>query len=633
MLLGNSRNADAVSTGLDTHTANSASLADQGPLLLQALQAYLLPLISTANRQNNSSVQTAQSPEAEKFLAVFQDFVSYIVRSQSNTSQDGIEVEMKDAGDHTKITHFSSLSSTADLTQEKDNDTLKPKPLRLKKIHEELRMRVFNEMPIRLLHIVPHECKLRIRLLERGQVYTQLAKQIEEEYSDSKFFARLEQERVTSGETQRATLERNVIKHWVSAHASYAILSHTWIRSLGGEVTYNDHRSGLGSNKAGFKKLVNFCRVTAVKHKLSLGWMDSLCINKESSSELDESIRSMYRWYKNSSVCITYLAETTDLSMMHQDPWFTRGWTLQELLAPDILQFYNSTWEPFNKTIGANDKDETAFQAQIQKATMITASELDLPGNMPISRIMQLAARREVVREEDTAYSLMGICGVSISIAYGEGYKIAFTRLLTAILNTSRSILDIFNCAQNRYSLLPSSPWAYVPRSTKLKGLNWQRPIEPLLLTHLGLKIPVLLMSSVQADDPNYQNSPIGDYYGTVNFPKPWYSKYTGHYCLLDKGATVAPKQHDAYHTTFGIINFGLGEDKAMLEIPDTCLAVNFQSHWNVEWDPPARSIKRLGTQQPIVFELISKKNPSSFHLIKRSELAEHGIILVNMYL
>ncbi|KAF9477633.1 hypothetical protein BDN70DRAFT_765644, partial [Pholiota conissans] len=227
----------------------------------------------------------------------------------------------------------------------------------------------------------------------------------------------------------------------------YAILSHTWARSIAGEVSYNEWCNGsLDLTQPGFKKLVHFCRAALENHGMSLGWMDTVCIDKSSSSELDESIRSMFKWYQNSSICITYLAETENLTDMVNDSWFTRGWTLQELLAPTFIKFYDRVWNQL--TTSKNDKRNADIQAQIELATSITEKELlstHLPG-LSVSRKMQWAARRRVTRTEDTAYSLMGLFDISMSIAYGEGGQQAFVRLIKEILSTSKyRTLDIFN--------------------------------------------------------------------------------------------------------------------------------------------------------------------------------------------
>ncbi|KAF9474735.1 hypothetical protein BDN70DRAFT_764562, partial [Pholiota conissans] len=163
-------------------------------------------------------------------------------------------------------------------------------------------------------------------------------------------------------------------------YAGYAILSHTWLRSSPGEITYDAWNSGIVDLDAtGYQKLVKFCQTAWQQNKLCFGWMDKVCINKNSSSELGESIRSMYNWYQRASVCIVHLADTQGIEEIHRDAWFTRGWTLQELFAPDSVKFYNKDWKTFVvPRRGSNDDDRstTLIGAQITKATTITRKEL-----------------------------------------------------------------------------------------------------------------------------------------------------------------------------------------------------------------------------------------------------------------
>ncbi|KAF8179857.1 hypothetical protein BJ912DRAFT_799170, partial [Pholiota molesta] len=234
--------------------------------------------------------------------------------------------------------------------------------------------------------------------------------------------------------------------------AHYAILSHTW-NAAPGELTYGDWQNGsLDDTHPKCQKLVNFCRVAWKHHKLTLGWIDTVCINKASSAELDESVRSMYKWYSSADVCITYLAATNTALNMHADPWFTRGWTFQELVAPEVVKFYDMDWDLLSYE--ANDKKNPIILKEIELATTITRDELDsflprlpIQNTLSISRRMQLAAKRQVTREEDIAYCLMGIFGVSIMTAYGEGGDRAFFRLVEEIFRSTKDVSDIFNWA------------------------------------------------------------------------------------------------------------------------------------------------------------------------------------------
>lgn len=119
----------------------------------------------------------------------------------------------------------------------------------------------------------------------------------------------------------------------------YAILSHRWGASED-EVSFEDVRLSIDfSNKKGFKKLEGFCK-EASSANCRYGWIDTCCINKGDSSELSEAINSMYRWYQGSKICIAYL-EDVPQKLLTDSVWFDRGWTLQELIAPKALTFFD----------------------------------------------------------------------------------------------------------------------------------------------------------------------------------------------------------------------------------------------------------------------------------------------------
>ncbi|KAF8196401.1 hypothetical protein BJ912DRAFT_1081429, partial [Pholiota molesta] len=347
-------------------------------------------------------------------------------------------------------------------------------------------------MPIRLLCFKPIRSKLQITLIERGEIFAHI---VHGNDFPSVF------DKIAAG----LASEQMVLDSLIAKYARYAILSHTWLRGNSREVTYGDWiRREFDPEQLGYRKLVNFCRTAWKDYGVAFGWMDTICINKDSSAELDESIRSMYKWYQRAHVCITYLADTMTLSDMPQDTWFTRGWTLQELLAPSNIKFYNADWDKFVSS-AESDKNNSIIAVTIAEATTITAYELKQRlRNIPISRRMQMAAKRQVTREEDSAYSLMGIFDVSIATNYGEGAKRAFSRLLQAVLNsTPDGIADIFNWAGPDHSqsqlssLLPSSLQGYLNRSSSIGLKDTERrevPVEPIMLTHLGLRITILLM-------------------------------------------------------------------------------------------------------------------------------------------
>lgn len=212
----------------------------------------------------------------------------------------------------------------------------------------------------------------------------------------------------------------------------YAILSHTWSKE---EIMFQELNDPASKNKIGYKKMEALCRLAAADG-LSYAWMDTCCIDKKSSEELSESINSMFRWYQEAAICYTYLADVTededtlDLSksgQFYRSKWFTRGWTIQELLAPKQVIFLNATWTK----IGTKE----SLQHHIQNITGIV--DLKTYRGATIAQIFSWASKRHTTRVEDGAYSLMGLCGITMPLLYGEG-PAAFYRLQTAILEESR---------------------------------------------------------------------------------------------------------------------------------------------------------------------------------------------------
>lgn len=151
----------------------------------------------------------------------------------------------------------------------------------------------------------------------------------------------------------------------------YAILSHRW---EDGEVTLQKLQSGEGPQMPGYQKIVNCC-AQAVTDGWDYVWIDTCCIDNTSSAELSEAINSMYRWYQKSQVCYAYLVDVPDATTDHSRPeslfqqskWFTRGWTLQELLAPTFVEFYDQNWNE----IGTKSSMRTLVQKITNISTLV----------------------------------------------------------------------------------------------------------------------------------------------------------------------------------------------------------------------------------------------------------------------
>ncbi|EIW78716.1 hypothetical protein CONPUDRAFT_16667, partial [Coniophora puteana RWD-64-598 SS2] len=190
----------------------------------------------------------------------------------------------------------------------------------------------------------------------------------------------------------------------------------------------------MKGDSTGWAKVVRFC-AEARRRGIAFGWADTYCIDKTSSAELDESIRSMFRWYRNSVACFLHLAGTATLGDLEGDEWFKRGWTLQELLAPSRILFFVREWV----SLSLLDSEKTAESGIIKRISAITGVSVTelctfAPSMENVVHKMCWAASRRVTRDEDGAYALMGIFGVSMPIAYGEGGDQAFVRLVEAIM-------------------------------------------------------------------------------------------------------------------------------------------------------------------------------------------------------
>jgi hypothetical protein len=232
---------------------------------------------------------------------------------------------------------------------------------------------------------------------------------------------------------------RLTITSFDDAIPPYAILSHTWGPDAE-EVTFADLAKGGGKDKPGYKK-IRFCGEQAQRDGLQYFWVDTCCIDKTDKAELSLAILSMFRWYQNATKCYVYLSdvwtkkrkagsisnEFTWEPAFRSSRWFTRGWTLQELLAPRIVEFFSEEWDKIG--------DKISLKALIKEITGIPHEALD---GTPLSQFsvderLRWKEGRVTQREEDRVYSLQGILDVELAPVYGEGAAGAFKRLKDGI--------------------------------------------------------------------------------------------------------------------------------------------------------------------------------------------------------
>lgn len=245
---------------------------------------------------------------------------------------------------------------------------------------------------------------------------------------------------------------------------SYSILSHCWGSE---EITYQEWQAwrsdpgwkehGWKASKKGYQKILNFCQLSRelymvrkksgeIIHRskvppsalgsfaeIEWAWVDTMCIDKTSSTELTEAINSMFAWYLKSAVCIAFLEDVADgqggaQPNIRSSRWFTRGWTLQELIAPSHVEFYTVSWQQC-----ANKSEDAALISSITSIPMDVLRRSKPVSEFPVATRFSWARARTTTRVEDIAYCLLGIFGIEMPLLYGEGIK-AFRRLQEEII-------------------------------------------------------------------------------------------------------------------------------------------------------------------------------------------------------
>jgi hypothetical protein len=209
----------------------------------------------------------------------------------------------------------------------------------------------------------------------------------------------------------------------------YAIPSHTWGVE---EVTLQQiqNQDGKSQNLAGYQKIRQCC-AQARADGFKYTWIDTCCIDKTNSTELSEAINSMFTWYRDAAECYAYLEDVSSEVAFTSSKWFTRGWTLQELIAPPSVVFFNANWEEIGTKSSLRDSISTV--TGIPSSILLRQTATLQPC---VAQIMSWASKRETTRIEDTAYCLLGLFDVHMPMIYGEGTK-AFTRLQLEIMKTS----------------------------------------------------------------------------------------------------------------------------------------------------------------------------------------------------
>lgn len=286
------------------------------------------------------------------------------------------------------------------------------------------------------------------------------------------------------------------LEDFYSSPPPYAILSHRWeehevtFADLAGPILENERETWepKDTRKAiSWKKIKGACKIAREQDcAIKWIWLDMCCINKESSAELQESLNSMFAWYRDAGICLVYLRDVPDCelwdaskddSAFQESEWFARGWTLQELIAPgNSMLFFSRDWKPIGTrgdlaslisditnidvTLLSGNHTNPVPSGDSSVATSDTNRRRVDFSRWSIATRMSWAAKRKTTREEDRAYSLAGLFDVSLTVMYGEGGENAFWRLQLEIIQKSPDQSIFAWGSRLRLRPAPStSPW------------------------------------------------------------------------------------------------------------------------------------------------------------------------------
>ncbi|KAL1938511.1 hypothetical protein VTO73DRAFT_11534 [Trametes versicolor] len=290
-------------------------------------------------------------------------------------------------------------------------------------------------------------------------------------------------------------------------NGGYAILSHVWGTN---EQTFQDLCSiserckSTGENPRDLMgPKIKGCCLLAAQHGLLWIWIDTGCIDKTSSAELSEAINSMFQWYKQADVCYAYLADVpADIALeavhspLRRSIWHTRGWTLQELIAPEVVVFLSRDWKVLGDKVHLAPLLEQI--TNVPKAVLHHQIELS---TVSVAQRMSWAAHRKTTRLEDEAYCLLGIFSINMPTLYGEG-RAAFRRLQEEIMQTSTDLsLLAWGPRLSNYDM---PYWVPAPPRLVSLVLNHEQspfPVLPLATAPSAFDVPGRFITPTESSD------------------------------------------------------------------------------------------------------------------------------------
>ncbi|KAG2345923.1 hypothetical protein BDR05DRAFT_960217 [Suillus weaverae] len=292
----------------------------------------------------------------------------------------------------------------------------------------------------------------------------------------SAFKMSIEYKELVSSTITHPDLHMKRIKKAVMTYFQYAMLSHRW---EGKEPLLQDIQvNGLYDSEldlvGGMTKLRSFCK-TARNAGYNWAWSDTCCIDRSNNVELQESVNSMFVWYHHSALTIIYLSDVPPSSKsgaLAKSAWNTRGWTVQEFIAPKVIIFYQNDWTLYLDDHTPNHKESFAIMQELKDATGIDQPAVAAfrPSMSGAREKLHWASTRMTTHQEDIAYSLFGTFGVRLSVDYGEKQDKALGRLLQEIVARSGDItgLDWVGKSSDFNSCLPASITVYQAPPCKL---------------------------------------------------------------------------------------------------------------------------------------------------------------------
>ncbi|KAK6831556.1 hypothetical protein RU639_002817 [Aspergillus parasiticus] len=366
--------------------------------------------------------------------------------------------------------------------------------------------------------------------------------------------------------------ERLQLEEFADESPPYAVLSHRWGKE---EVTFQDVLLNRNHDTEGYRKVENICKV-ANQDGFEYAWIDTCCINKESSAELSEAINSMFRWYESAGRCYAYLRDVSldndqsDLSTkVRNSEYFKRGWTLQELIAPSDVRFLADDWSE----IGSRESWCTMIHSitNIDESILRGSAQLS---DFSIARRMSWASGRKTTRVEDIAYCLMGIFHVNMPLLYGEGER-AFIRLQEEIMKESADqTLFAWEApeASDRPAtgLLAQSPADFKHSGDIVPFYFAKRDSAPFSVTNRGIRLHLplyhnLLVKDILVLECQDTSKSYRTLVGIYLLPSPvGQSQYMRHNSRLNRAIPLAKMRHAKAHTIY-VVKTSIGEGASSL--------------------------------------------------------------------